>query len=134
LNRARIIRYDVDGNKCGFRISYSVGKWRSPEEQLDLPLTHKIDLFSMSFVFWAVLTGNIPFARLSVVQAKQAVMAGGRPPLSPTQCGAGSPSTKLLSLICKLIRSSWASDPTARPEASSVRRQLGEAIQRGASL
>lgn len=117
LNRARVIKLDNGGKKCGFRIELSKGKWRSPEEHLGQPLSHKIDIFSMGFVFWTVLTGHLPFARLSAAQAKQALLAGGRPPLS--HC-----NSPLTSVLCRVIRSCWASDPVNRPEASVVRRQI----------
>lgn len=121
LNRARIIKYNRLGEKCGFRISVSIGKWRSPEEHRGGPLSHKIDIFSMGLVFWSVLSGHLPFARLSNSQARQAILAGGRPPLS--QC-----RSPLTSVICRIIRSCWASDPSKRPEASVVRRQIKTAM------
>jgi serine/threonine protein kinase len=140
LNRARFIKYlpswwntfiknknhdHDDGDHfnhkegCSFHIEKSVGKWRSPEEQLGSALTYKIDIYSMGLVFWSLLKRQLPFARLSSIQAKQAIVAGGRPPLSANTC-----THPFMSEVCKIIRACWDSDPTKRPEARDVRLQL----------
>ena len=137
---------------CPFHIAAAGGKWRSPEEyrlaaateeegrrrrrKTPLVLTHKIDIFSLGLVCYALLARRPPFAALSDSQARAAVVrGGGRPPLTPELCGLGKfhdhhqqQQQELLRTLCEVIRACWHFEPARRPEAAQVARRLSGAL------
>ncbi|KAL2613531.1 hypothetical protein R1flu_025223 [Riccia fluitans] len=82
-------------------------RWMSPEVLEHKPYDHKADVYSFGIMIWEVLTGEIPYAGLTPLQAAIGVVQRGlRPVMPPTV----PPKLAGLAELC------WHQDPDQRPE------------------
>jgi len=110
LNRSRFTRRNFYRQPCPFLIWVSRGRWRSPEEYLGLPLTEKVDIYSMGMVIWSVLSRQRPFDEFTEKEAIQQVLKGKRPRVDPAWPGE----------IVSIIQACWAQNPEDRPAVQDV--------------
>ncbi|XP_059292985.1 serine/threonine-protein kinase STY17-like [Lycium ferocissimum] len=86
-------------------------RWMAPEVIEHKPYDHKADVFSFGIVVWELLTGEIPYAYLTPLQAAIGVVQQGLRPTIPK-----STHPKLVELLEKC----WQQDPTERPDFSEI--------------
>ncbi|XP_009623495.1 serine/threonine-protein kinase STY17-like isoform X2 [Nicotiana tomentosiformis] len=86
-------------------------RWMAPEVIEHRPYDHKADVFSFGIVLWELLTGEIPYACLTPLQAAIGVVQQGLRPTIPEHA-----HPKLVELLQKC----WQQDPTQRPDFSEI--------------
>nr|XP_009802147.1 PREDICTED: probable serine/threonine-protein kinase DDB_G0267514 isoform X2 [Nicotiana sylvestris] len=86
-------------------------RWMAPEVIEHRPYDHKADVFSFGIVLWELLTGEIPYACLTPLQAAIGVVQQGLRPAIPEHA-----HPKLVELLQKC----WQQDPTQRPDFSEI--------------
>ena len=77
----------------------------APEVANELPYNEKCDVYSMSVLFWQMMTCKVPYENHSVTYMKENVYNGDKRPLIERSWSA---STKLL------LRRGWTSDISNR--------------------
>ncbi|KAL3679475.1 hypothetical protein R1sor_022431 [Riccia sorocarpa] len=82
-------------------------RWMSPEVLEHKPYDHKADVYSFGIMIWEVLTGEIPYAGLTPLQAAIGVVQRGLRPVMPATV---PPKLAGLAELC------WHQDPDQRPE------------------
>ncbi|MCO5612519.1 hypothetical protein L7F22_066787 [Adiantum nelumboides] len=92
-------------------------RWMAPEMMQNRSYSHKVDVYSFGIVLWELITGNIPFQKMTAVQAASAVVRGARP-IIPTNC----PDS-----LSKIMTCCWDANPDVRPSFSDVVRLLEDA-------
>ncbi|CAI5534163.1 unnamed protein product [Closterium sp. Naga37s-1] len=92
-------------------------RWMAPEAfgTSPWPVTHKADVYSFGIVLWEVLTGGVPFADYSPLQAAVAVALNGARPTIPES---------LPESLRSLIQRCWDKTPKERPEFSEILTEL----------
>jgi hypothetical protein len=92
-------------------------RWMAPEVIEHRPYGARADVFSFGVVLWELLTGGVPYADMTPLQAAVGVVQKGlRPPVPPT-CPPP---------LAELMRACWARDPAARPSFEALKGQLEE--------
>ncbi|XP_060195638.1 serine/threonine-protein kinase STY17-like isoform X4 [Lycium barbarum] len=86
-------------------------RWMAPEVIEHRPYDHKADVFSFGIVLWELLSGEIPYAHLTPLQAAVGVVQQGLRPRIPEHA-----HPKLVELLEKC----WQQDPTQRPDFSEI--------------
>ncbi|XP_018441113.1 serine/threonine-protein kinase STY8 isoform X1 [Raphanus sativus] len=86
-------------------------RWMAPEVIEHKPYSHKADVFSYGIVIWELLTGHIPYAYLTPLQAAVGVVQKGLRPKIPKKT---HPKVKGLLQRC------WNQDPKERPEFEEI--------------
>ncbi|KAL3377832.1 hypothetical protein AABB24_003969 [Solanum stoloniferum] len=86
-------------------------RWMAPEVIEHKPYDHKADVFSFGIVMWELLTGEIPYAYLTPLQAAIGVVQQG---LRPTIPKSTHPK------LAELLEKCWQQDPTQRPDFSEI--------------
>ncbi|XP_048619550.1 serine/threonine-protein kinase STY8 isoform X1 [Brassica napus] len=86
-------------------------RWMAPEVIEHKPYSHKADVFSYGIVIWELLTGHIPYAYLTPLQAAVGVVQKGLRPKIPKKT---HPKVKGLLQRC------WNQDPKDRPEFEEI--------------
>ncbi|CAN4083503.1 unnamed protein product [Withania somnifera] len=86
-------------------------RWMAPEVIEHKPYDHKADVFSFGVVLWELLTGEIPYAYLTPLQAAIGVVQQG---LRPTIPKSTHPK------LAELLEKCWKQDPTERPDFSEI--------------
>ncbi|PHT91018.1 hypothetical protein T459_06131 [Capsicum annuum] len=86
-------------------------RWMAPEVIEHKPYDHKADVFSFGVVLWELLTGEIPYAYLTPLQAAIGVVQQG---LRPTIPKSTHPK------LAELLEKCWQQDPTQRPDFSEI--------------
>ncbi|CAN4078661.1 unnamed protein product [Withania somnifera] len=86
-------------------------RWMAPEVIEHKPYDHKADVFSFGIVLWELLTGEIPYAYLTPLQAAIGVVQQG---LRPTIPKSSHPE------FAELLEKCWQQDPTQRPDFSEI--------------
>ncbi|XP_013643362.2 serine/threonine-protein kinase STY8 isoform X2 [Brassica napus] len=86
-------------------------RWMAPEVIEHKPYSHKADVFSYAIVIWELLTGDIPYAFLTPLQAAVGVVQKGLRPKIPKKT---NPKVKGLLERC------WQQDPKERPDFEEI--------------
>ena len=92
-------------------------RWMAPEAfgGGSWPVSQKSDVYSFSIVLWEMISGKLPFADKSNLQAAVAVSLHGLRPTIPEDCPKS---------LCSLIERCWDKDPNVRPEFEEVLSEL----------
>ncbi|XP_070024090.1 serine/threonine-protein kinase STY8 [Nicotiana tabacum] len=86
-------------------------RWMAPEVIEHKPYDHKADVFSFGIVLWELLTGEIPYAYLTPLQAAIGVVQQGLRPTIPKDTHPK---------LAELLEKCWQQDPTQRPDFSEI--------------
>ncbi|KZV33176.1 putative serine/threonine-protein kinase drkC, partial [Dorcoceras hygrometricum] len=86
-------------------------RWMAPEVIGHKPYNHKADVFSFGIVLWELLTGKLPYANLTPLQAAVGVVQKGLRPAIPRHTH---------SLVVELLERCWQQEPSLRPEFSEL--------------
>ncbi|KAL3793308.1 hypothetical protein HJC23_003818 [Cyclotella cryptica] len=126
FNRAEALLYDVKQDKyCKFvNGPPTEGMFRAPEENVDAPLTEKIDVFSLGNVFYSVLTGIMVFVNQSSSEAHQRIVDGITEPIADIYYE--SPSSAALAEVIEMC---WTYDVEERPTIFEIVQFLEKAVK-----
>eukprot|EP00897_Mesotaenium_endlicherianum_P000769 jgi/Mesen1/10693/ME000090S10153 len=86
-------------------------RWMAPEVLEHRPYDHKADVYSFGIMIWEILTGGIPYAGLTPLQAAIGVVQRGLRPQMPPQ----APQR-----LVALAERCWHFNPDERPEFSEI--------------
>ncbi|XP_042032872.1 serine/threonine-protein kinase STY46-like [Salvia splendens] len=86
-------------------------RWMAPEVIEHKPYNHKADVFSFGVMLWELLTGKVPYAQLTPLQAAVGVVQKGLRPTIPRHTDP---------LVVELLERCWQQDPSLRPEFSEI--------------
>ena len=81
-------------------------RWMAPEVIEHRPYGGKADVFSFGVVLWELLTGRVPYADMTPLQAAVGVVQKGLRPAIPQGCPAG---------LAEVMAACWDASPAARP-------------------
>ena len=87
-------------------------RWMAPEVIEHAPYNEKADVFSFGVLLWEMLTGKVPYAEMTPLQAAVGVVQKGLRPTLPTTCPPA---------LASLIRSCWHRSPHERPPFSQLK-------------
>ncbi|XP_072970982.1 serine/threonine-protein kinase STY13 [Typha angustifolia] len=93
-------------------------RWMAPEMIQHRPYNQKVDVYSFGIVLWELITGMLPFANMTAVQAAFAVVNKGVRPIIPHDC---LPALGVIMTRC------WDPNPDVRPPFTEVVRMLENA-------
>lgn len=79
------------------------------------PYNQKVDVYSFGIVLWELVTGSVPFANMTAVQAAFAVVNKGVRPQIPPDC---------LPALGAIMTRCWDTNPEVRPPFTEVVRML----------
>lgn len=102
-------------------------QWRAPEEYKYEPETEKIDVFSLGYVLYFLLTNNFPFEDMKTVEANDYVAQGGR--LNVTDEDILGSTHIFDTTVLKAMDMCFVYDPKDRPSAREVANFLHRAVQ-----
>mmetsp|Transcript_12227 Transcript_12227/g.21202 ORF Transcript_12227/g.21202 Transcript_12227/m.21202 type:complete len:353 (-) Transcript_12227:638-1696(-) len=97
---------DLEGFMTGETGSY---RWAAPEVLRSQKYGRPCDVYSFGIVSWEIVTGHLPFDKMSPVEVGLRVASGGLRPAKLEErenCPQG---------LCDLIHQCWAEDQAARP-------------------
>ncbi|KAF8377759.1 hypothetical protein HHK36_031144 [Tetracentron sinense] len=86
-------------------------RWMAPEVIEHKPYDQKADVFSFGIVLWELLTGKIPHADLTPLQAAIGVLQEGLRPTIPEDTHPK---------FVELLKRCWQQDPSLRPDFSEI--------------
>ncbi|CAN8257763.1 unnamed protein product [Cochlearia groenlandica] len=86
-------------------------RWMAPEVIAHKPYSHKADVFSYAIVLWELLTGDIPYAFLTPLQAAVGVVQKGLRPKIPKKT---NPKVK------ELLERCWHKEAEQRPDFEEI--------------
>lgn len=126
-NRAEGLLYDVGRDQyCNFRNGLpGDGTYRSPEENMDLPLNEKIDVYSLGNVMYAILTGTMVHSNRESSEAVQRILDGFTEPIADEYYQ--DPSTAALAEAIKMC---WTYFEKQRPTIFDVVQFLDNAREK----
>jgi len=93
-------------------------RWMAPEMIQHRPYDQKVDVYSFGIVLWELITGMLPFANMTAVQAAFAVVNKGVRPAIPQDC---------LPTLGEIMTRCWDPNPDVRPPFTEVVRMLEHA-------
>mmetsp|Transcript_2940 Transcript_2940/g.6362 ORF Transcript_2940/g.6362 Transcript_2940/m.6362 type:complete len:707 (+) Transcript_2940:105-2225(+) len=122
FNRCRFMRlYKEDNSPCGFSVGANPGKFRAPEEYAFEEENEMIDVYSMGNIFYALLSGEMPFEGQKESKAQKKVVDGIRPRIPSKVLESDDIAIRALVAATKKC---WAQKPGDRPSAASIRDEL----------
>jgi len=128
FNRCRFMRvYKEDNSPCGFYVGANPGKFRAPEEYEFQEENEMIDIYSMGNIFYAILSGEMPFEGKKESKAQKKVIEGVRPEI-PNEV-LESEDIAIQTLL-SATKKCWEQKPLDRPSAASIRDELKEVMDR----
>ncbi|XWS29146.1 hypothetical protein CRYUN_Cryun24cG0003300 [Craigia yunnanensis] len=86
-------------------------RWMAPEVIEHKPYDHKADVFSFAIALWELLTGELPYALLTPLQAAVGVVQKSLRPTIPKNTHPR---------LGELLERCWQQDPTQRPNFSEI--------------
>ncbi|XWS45615.1 hypothetical protein CRYUN_Cryun15aG0151700 [Craigia yunnanensis] len=86
-------------------------RWMAPEVIEHKPYDHKADVFSFGIALWELLTGELPYAFLTPLQAAVGVVQKSLRPTIPKHTHPR---------LGELLERCWLQDPTQRPNFSEI--------------
>ncbi|XP_073001500.1 serine/threonine-protein kinase STY13-like isoform X1 [Typha latifolia] len=86
-------------------------RWMAPEMIQHRPYDQKVDVYSFGIVLWELITGMLPFANMTAVQAAFAVVNKGVRPVVPQDC---------LPSLGEIMTRCWDANPDVRPSFTEV--------------
>ncbi|XP_030467848.1 serine/threonine-protein kinase STY17-like isoform X2 [Syzygium oleosum] len=86
-------------------------RWMAPEVIEHRQYDNKADIFSFGIVLWELLTGELPYANLTPLQAAIGVVQKGLRPSIPKGTNP---------LLVELLQRCWERDPKRRPNFSDI--------------
>ncbi|XVE87494.1 hypothetical protein DITRI_Ditri18aG0122200 [Diplodiscus trichospermus] len=86
-------------------------RWMAPEVIEHKPYDHKADIFSFGIALWELLTGELPYALLTPLQAAVGVVQKSLRPTIPKNTHPR---------LGELLERCWQQDPTQRPNFSEI--------------
>jgi serine/threonine protein kinase len=125
-NRAEALLYDVKQDKYCNWINGppAEGMFRAPEENIDAPLTEKIDVYSLGNVFYSVLTGIMVFNNVSSEEAHRRIVEGETEPIADFYYNEPN-----LAALAEAIEMCWTYDVEERPSIFEVVQFLEQAVK-----
>ncbi len=90
-------------------------RWMAPEVIEHSPYNHQADVFSFAIVLWELLTGRVPYADMTPLQAAVGVVQKGLRPPIPANCPPA---------LATLIQECWARKPADRPSFESLKHRM----------
>ena len=95
-------------------------RWMSPEVfNQSTEYNTKADVFNFSLCIWELLSGELPFANLTPLQAAQEMaLKGVRPPVSDSY-----PES-----LVALMTQCWSANPNDRPDFASIFKQINDLL------
>ncbi|KAL9190906.1 hypothetical protein ACHAXT_000612, partial [Thalassiosira profunda] len=118
FNRAEALLYDTENEKyCQWTNGVPAdGTYRAPEEQLDAPLTEKIDVYSLGNVFYSLLTGRqVWYAQDDEDEKIRRIVEG-----EILEIPAVYSETPSSDNLVRAIRACWTLDAEVRPSIFEV--------------
>ncbi|XVF86094.1 hypothetical protein PTKIN_Ptkin18bG0013500 [Pterospermum kingtungense] len=86
-------------------------RWMAPELiQRKRYYTRKVDVYSFGVVLWELITGLLPYGRMTGLEVANSVVRGGRPDI-PVDC---------IPVLREIITTCWDSDPDVRPHFPQI--------------
>lgn len=132
FNRCRFIPWHRDKDEaCFFEVGNNPGKYRSPEEYAYVPLSEKIDVFSMGTTFYSLLTEIEPYQHMGEAQAQKKFLSGNRPFIPQTILDSVDPNIVALR---ESISMSWTHNSSERSSAKDVANYLDFKLNYNLSL
>ena len=86
-------------------------RWMAPEVIAHKPYDAKADVYSFGVLLWELITGEVPYADVSPMQAAIGVVQRGMRPVIPGTCPA---------YINELLRECWKTNSKARPSMNGI--------------
>ena len=128
FNRAEALLYDIKQDAyCKFvNGPPAEGMFRAPEENIDEPLTEKIDIYSLGNVLYSVLTGIMVHSERSSHEAHQRIVEGKTEPIADSYYEEPS-----LAALAEVIELCWTYDVEERPSIFEVVQVLEGAVKTG---
>ncbi|KAL7487597.1 hypothetical protein ACHAW6_013180 [Cyclotella cf. meneghiniana] len=122
FNRCRFIRVNTtDNSSCGFTVGANPGKFRSPEEYEYKEENEMVDIYSMGNIFYAIISGDMPFENDKEKEAQKKIKNGQRPIIPEAISKSDDIAIKT---IVSAVERCWKHDPKERPSASTIRDEL----------
>ncbi|KAL7527777.1 hypothetical protein ACHAXR_002119 [Thalassiosira sp. AJA248-18] len=124
-NRAEPLLYDTENDKYCKWVNGEMadGMFRSPEENIDAPLTEKIDVYSLGNAFYSILTGKFVWEGYDDDERTHRIVEGMN--LRIPKIYSESPSSHDL---VRVIRACWTYDAEKRPSIFEVVKLLEKAV------
>merc|ERR1712087_237532 len=124
FNRCRFMRqYKEDDSPCGFHVGANPGKFRSPEEYEYEEEDEMVDVYSMGNVFYALISGTMPFEGQKESKAQKKVKKGIGPRV-PDHVKEQAEEDIAIQGLLHVMKKCWRHLPKERPKASNVRDEL----------
>jgi serine/threonine protein kinase len=100
------------------------GMLRAPEENINAPLTEKIDVYSLGNVFYTVLTGMEVFHSTNYGDIRRRIVEGETEPIADFFYNEPS-----LAALAEAITMCWTYDVEQRPSSFEVVQFLEKAVK-----
>ncbi|KAK9850773.1 hypothetical protein WJX84_012168 [Apatococcus fuscideae] len=90
-------------------------RWMAPEVIEHSPYNHQADVFSFAIVIWELLTGRVPYADMTPLQAAVGVVQKGLRPPIPANCPPA---------LATLMQDCWVRNPKDRPSFEILKHRM----------